>query len=237
MSATALPGWTRLTHQPPVFVRDYSFGPGRATSVAVLLPDARWLLISPPTDLSVAEREAFGAAGEVAALLANNGAHYLGLGPWTAAFPGAVSYASARAAARIRAKTKGALSLRPLSELVPHVAGVLTLIEMAGDKIGDVLVRIGTERGPVLYVSDMVANFQELPPNPLFALLFRMFDAAPGLKVFTPFFTFFVKDKAAAKACLVRELEAHPPTVLVPAHGDVVDRPELARELITLLRG
>jgi glyoxylase-like metal-dependent hydrolase (beta-lactamase superfamily II) len=237
VSTIDLPGWTRLTHQPPVFVREYSFGPGRATSVAVLLPGARWLLISPPGDLSAGEREDFRRAGEVEALLANNGAHYLGLDPWSAAFPSAAGYASERAAARIRAKAKGALPLRPLAELTPQLGAEVTLIEMAGDKIGDVLVRIDTERGPVLYVSDMVANFRELPPNPLFRLLFRLFDAAPGLKVFTPFFTFFVKDKAAAKACLVRELLDHPPRVLVPAHGDVVDRPELARELIALLRG
>ena len=64
----------------------------------------------------------------------------------------------------------------------------------------------------------------------------RLTDSAPGLKVFGMYFKFFVADRKAACASLIRELEKNPPAILVPAHGDVVQRPDLARTLLEMLR-
>ena len=175
MTAT-VPGWTQLAERPLVLAREYSFGAGRATALAVLLPDRKWMIVSPPRKLSEAEAAGFDALGSVVALVANNGTHYLGLGPCMARFPQAVTYATQRAAARIRKHTKDAGQLASEESLKPLVGENVALLAMDGDKIGDVLVRVKSERGTILYVSDMIANIQQLPKNFLFRLFFKLSD-------------------------------------------------------------
>ena len=107
---------------------------------------------------------------------------------------------------------------------------------MDASKVGDVIVTVRTENGPMLYASDFIANIQRLPANPLFRLAFRLTKSGPGLKVFGMFFMFFVKDRKAACDLLIRELDGQAHTTLVPAHGDVVTRPDLAPTLVSMLR-
>ena len=90
--------------------------------------------------------------------------------------------------------------------------------------------------GWTTHAGDFIANINTLPSNLLFRLFFRLTDSGPGLKVFNAFFKFFVKNGKAARACLIAELEKHPPSILVPAHGDVVQKPDLAPTLIGMLR-
>src|SRR5262249_50592593 len=94
---TTVPGWKTLSENPLVMVREYTFGPGSANALAVGLPNKKLLLVSPPTNIPAAELSALTSYGEVAALLAINGAHHLGLSPCRGAFPGAVTYAAPRA--------------------------------------------------------------------------------------------------------------------------------------------
>jgi hypothetical protein len=230
-----IPGWTSLAETPRVLIKEYSFGGGKATAVAVQLPAGGFLVVSPPKHISPAELSGFAEAGGVLALVANNGAHYLGLGPWSKAFPSACTYAAPRAAARIRKKTPDAGKLAPVEGLTGSLGGSVALLAMDGDKIGDLLLRVRSERGTILYVSDMVANIPELPKNPVVRLIFKWSNSAPGLKLFTLFFTFFVSDAKAARAFLARELRADPPAVLVPAHGDVVVRPDITSLLVKML--
>jgi hypothetical protein len=232
---TIVPGWTTLAEQPLVLVREYAFGPGRATAMAALLPGNQWLLMSPPNNLGADEARAFQAHGPVVALVENNGSHHLGLGPCRAHFPEAITYAAPRAAARIRKKGKDYGQLEPIAKLTPLLGDQVTVLEAEGDKIGDVVVFVRTERGSVFYAGDFIANIQRLPRNLLFRLVFTLTDSAPGLKVFNMFFRFFVADPKAARRFLVRALKEHAPTMLVPAHGDVVERADLTPTLVHLL--
>jgi hypothetical protein len=231
-----VPGWTTLAEDPLVLVKEYGFGSGRANELAVALPDRKWMIMSPSPTLERDEVEAFAKLGEVVALVENNGVHHLGLGPWRAQFKGAVSYAAPRAAARIRKKGKDFGELEPTEKLAPRLGPKIALIAIDGDKIGDVCVRVQTERGTLFYAGDFIANINTLPSNLLVRLFFRLTDSGPGLKVFGVFFKFFVKNGKAARACLINELEQHPPSILVPAHGDVVQKPDLAPTLIGMLR-
>jgi len=235
--ATAVKGWTTLTEQPPVLVREYSFGAGKANAMAVGLPGRKLLIMSPPTGIPIDELRGLEALGDVVALLETNGAHHLGLGPALQAFPNAVTYAAPRAAQRIRKKGKNFGQLASLDALTPLLGDKVSVLAVAGDKIGDALVRVQTEKGTVLYAGDYIANIRELPKHFLPKLMFRLTDSGPGLKVFRIFFKFFVKDRAAARDFLIRELEANPPSILAPAHGDVVERSDLGTTLISMLRG
>lgn len=232
---TLVPGWTTLAEQPAVLVKDYAFGAGRANSLAVELPEKQWLLMSPPKGLSAAEVDAFAALGHVVALVENNGAHHLGLGSATAHFPDAVTYATPLAAGRIRKKGKSYGALEPIEKLRPKLGEAITLTEIEGTKIGDVVMHVRTERGTAFYASDFIANIEALPKNPLFRLMFKLTDSAPGLKVFGVYFRFYVADAALARAHLVRELRAHAPTILVPAHGEVCVRDDLTQLLVGML--
>jgi hypothetical protein len=99
-----------------------------------------------------------------------------------------------------------------------------------------VIVRVKSEKGALLYASDFIANIQQLPNNFLFRLVFKLTDSGPGLKVFNLFFRFFVKDRGAARDFLIREIESSAPTTLVPAHGEIVTRNDLAPTLVSMLR-
>src|SRR5688500_6204001 len=112
---SSIAGWTQLATQPLVLMREYSFGPGTANAVAVRLGDGTLLVISPPTGLSARELDELASVGEVSALLANNGALYLGLASFCQHFPKAVAYATEAARERIMQKSKQPLKVQPLS--------------------------------------------------------------------------------------------------------------------------
>jgi glyoxylase-like metal-dependent hydrolase (beta-lactamase superfamily II) len=229
-------GWTQIAAEPLVLVREYSFGPGTANAVAVRLDDGTFLVVSPPTNLSARELDELASVGEVSALLANNGAHYLGLASFCQRFPSATAYATETALQRIQQKSKQPVALKPLSQLLPKLSDKIEVIAADGCKVGDVLVRVQSERGTLLYVGDFFANIPKLPWNPLFRLMFKLTKSAPGFRVFGIFFQFFSSDRAALRDFLVRELQSSSPTVMIPAHGDYIARPELGPTMISMLQ-
>jgi hypothetical protein len=234
--AIAIPGWVTISDSPAVLVHEYGFGAGKANALAVLLPERKWMIVSPPPKLSAGEAQAFREHGEVIALVENNGTHHMGLGPCRKLFPAAVAYAEPQAAARIRKQNAEAGPLEPIDALRPLLGQAVSIVAIEGCKIGDVIVRVATERGTVFYASDFISNITRAPKNPIFRLLFKLTRSGPGLTVFRIFFTFFVADRKAALFGLIRELEAHPPSTLVPAHGDVVQRADLGPLLVGMLR-
>jgi hypothetical protein len=234
--ASLVRGWTTIAESPAVLLREYAFGGGRANALAVGLPGGKLMLVSPPCGVSAEELRDLSAVGEVVALVANNGSHHLGLGPARQAFPNAVSYAAPRAATRIRNKGKDAGQLEPIEKLQPLLGDKVGVVAIAGDKIGDVIVRVATEKGTAFYASDFLANIPTLPPNFFFKMLMKWTDSAPGFKVFGLFFKFFVADRKAACQHLIREIEQSSPTILVPAHGDVITRGDLAEAMVSMLR-
>jgi hypothetical protein len=233
---TIVPGWTTLSQDPPVLVREYAFGSGHANAMAVMLPEKRWLIMSPPNRLAPDEAQAFEAAGQVVALIENNGSHHLGLGPCRKAFPRAVTYAAPRAAARIRKKGRDYGELEPIEKLAALLGDKVSVVEVPGDKIGDVLLHVKTEHGNLVYAGDFFANIQKLPRNLLFRLAFQLSDSGPGLKVFNLFFRFFARDPAEMRKFIARQLELIKPAILVPAHGDVVQRADLGATLVSMLQ-
>lgn len=233
---THVKGWTTIAENPQVSIREYAFGPGKSNAMAVQLPNGKLMIVSAPTGVPKEELRELEAIGEVVALLANNGTHHLGLGPGRAAFPNATTYAAPDAAARIRSKGKDYGELKSIDALRPMLGDKVAVTPIDGCKAGDVIVRIKTEKGTLVYASDFVANINQLPSNFFFRLVFRLTDSGPGFKVFGIFFRFFVKDRGATRDHLIREIEADAPTILVPAHGDVITRTDLAPTLVSMLR-
>jgi hypothetical protein len=89
-------------------------------------------------------------------------------------------------------------------------------------KTGEVLVRYKNGDQLVWYVTDVIMNLKELPPKFPFNLMFKWTKSAPGLRPSGIAAMFMVKDKASLYRWIRAELDAHPPTALVPCHGDAV---------------
>lgn len=234
---TSVDGWTTLAEEPLVLVKEYSFGQqATANALVVGLPNRQLMIVSPPTGVPLGSLRALDAHGTVSALLAFNGAHHLGLPACRAAFPQATIYATARAAARIGKKAREPVPLSSIDALWPLLGEKVTVLPVDGDKLGDVLVRISSEKGVLLFAGDFIANLRSLPNRLLFRMIFKLTDSGPGLKVFRLFFRVFVKDRRAARDFLIQEVQDHPPAIVVPAHGEVVDRPNLGPTLVSMLR-
>jgi hypothetical protein len=236
MHMTDIAGWKTITQDPLVLMREYSFGAGTANALAVALPDRKWMLVSPPIGVPAEQLTSLEQHGDVVALLEFNGVHHMGLASCGATFPRATSYATERAAARIRKKAKTPGRLDSIDVLRPLLGDRVSVLSVPGDKLGDVVVRVQTEQGTLLYAGDFIANIPLLPKNPIARLLFKLTDSGPGFKIFRIFFKFFVANKKAARDFLIHEVENHPPAIVVPAHGEVVARDDLGPTVASMLR-
>jgi glyoxylase-like metal-dependent hydrolase (beta-lactamase superfamily II) len=76
-------------------------------------------------------------------------------------------------------------------------------------------------------------------PGPLSGptgLMLRATGTATGLRIGNSFRWLAIGDGGAYRAWLEAELAERPPTVLVPAHGDVIEDDDLGERLLQLVR-
>ncbi len=215
-------GWTVLDRDAGVLTREYSFAKGGlARTFAARMPDGSMIVVSPSTDLTEAQASELAAFGPVEALVPNNGFHYLGLAGWRARFPDARGFAAPAAAARIGTKSPDAGVLEPLTALgAPDDA--LRVHAIPDSKLGETWGWVRTDQGYVWFVSALLINMPRLPEAFVPRQLFRLTGSAPGYRVFHLMLAFAVRDKKAALRGLLDDMTAHPPAMIVPAHGDVL---------------
>lgn len=224
--------WEVVDEQGPVLTWTYSFGPGLATALAVGSPTG-FIVVSPPgknADVAISDLT---SRGPVRALIASNGFHHLGINPWVAACPDAKVYAPSSALPRLRKKV--ACPIHPLAELgstVPH-----EFIDLPHMKMGEVLVKLHLDSGPLWYFTDVVTNMPKAPTHWLMGRLFRWTDSVPGLKFNNFVSLFIVKDKPALKAYLRDAVTHAPPKHLLFSHGAALTCAAGAPELIATLGG
>lgn len=228
--------WTVLDAQAGVLVHTYEFAAGgSATTFAARMADGAMLVVSPScglTDALVSELLTFGPVG---ALVANNGLHHLGQAEWRARFPDARCFAPPVAAARIAKKNPAAGGFEPLSARAPLLGDAIGFRDVADTKIGECWFWVRREQGYAWYVSDLLANLPALPKSLMPRLLFQLSGSGPGYRIFNLALFYGAKDKRAVLRQLLDDLAAHPPTVIVPAHGGVLTQEGLADETRALL--
>ena len=225
-------GWKVFDARTPILLYDYSFGPGRANALAVG-GSGGLILVSPPCRVPAGVPEDLAKYGRVAALVASNAFHHMGLPEWKARFPDAMLFAPAQSIARVERQSKIA-GVRPLADAAAVAGPNVELIDMPHYKTGEVLVRIKTERGLVWYVTDVIMNMPVLPKHPVAKAIFALSRSAPGLRFNNLAPLFMVADKAALRRWVAAEFRKAPPAWLIPAHGDVVEfatAPEAKRSL------
>jgi hypothetical protein len=213
--------WVPLSTEPWTAICEYSFGPGSAAALAVRV-DGGVLVASPPCNIDEEVFAALAAHGPVRALVATNAFHTLGLAAWKGRFPEAEVFAPQQSLHRV-AKVSGLAGIRPLGEAAAITGERVTLVDLPYFRTGEALIKVSTAEGLIWYVTDIILNLPRLPAHPLFKLLFRLSDSAPGLRLNRIAPLFMVRDRPALRHWLANEAGREKPRWLVPAHGDIVE--------------
>lgn len=227
-------GWRIIEEQRPALTREYSFGPGMATTLVIGLGGGRLMVVSPAAGLYKAAHEELKDYGDVVALLAPNSFHHLGIAAWLAQWPNAKAYAAGESLARLNRKCSAGPVFKPLSEF-PLPEGVL-IDNPPGLKNSDLVLRVKTEHGWLWYFNDLLMNLRALPTQPLVRLLFTLTGAKTGLSAPKMPQLLLVRDKHATGNWLLAELDARPPAIVVFGHGDPIASTALGKDLKTVIR-
>lgn len=224
-------GWTIIDAEAGVWTREYSFD-GRATANCLVarMADENLLVISPACNMTDAAFQTLQHLGHVGAIVANNGLHHLGLAEWTDRFPEASVHAPGAAMARIRERSPGLAAIQPFERLGGRLRGRIHLIEAPFTRVGESVAAIRIGRGWAWFASDLLVNLERIEAPLPVRLLFRMTRSGPGYRIFNLAMKQTTRDRTAVLSWLSGELTQRPPTVIVPAHGRVLDHPGLYRQ-------
>jgi hypothetical protein len=226
-------GWSVVDEKLPVLRCAYDFGPGEAFSVAVAGADGL-IVVSPPANPSERTFAELEARGKVTALVASNAFHTMGIAPFKARFPDAKVFAPAQSIARVEKKSKTA-GIKPLSASRDVAGANVDLLDIPHYKTGEVLVRARSGSNVLWYVTDVLMNVPEVPPG-IAGMIFKWTGSMPGLRRNNVAPVFMMKDKRSVWRWLHEEAEKEPPSVLVPAHGEILRMGVPGKELIDVLR-
>jgi hypothetical protein len=229
------PRWRVFDPETPVLTCAYSFGPGTANALAVGTP-AGLFVLSPPARAADAVFDELGVYGTVAALVAPNAFHHMGLVEWKKRFPQAPVFAPVQAVARVSRKTHIA-EVQPVGAARELAGPRVELVDMPHYRTGEILARVESRRGLAWYVTDVVSNLPSLPSNPLIGFIYSASGSAPGLKFNNFASLFMVRDKRALKRWLAAECRQDPPRWLIPAHGEIAELGSSGSTLKALFEG
>jgi hypothetical protein len=226
--------WLAVPHAPQAQTFEYSFGHGHARTFAVLGPEG-WVVVSPPAALDTANVASLEARGPIAALVAPNAFHHMGISAWHKRFPAAKLFAPAQSIARVQ-RQSGVTGLLPISEAKSVCGSTLELLDIPHYRTGEALVRLHSDAGWIWHLTDVIFNFPKLPDSVIAKVLFHVLsDSAPGFKLAAPSAWLMMRNKRAVYRWMKELAEREPPVRIVPSHGPdvVLDAP--ARQLIELL--
>jgi glyoxylase-like metal-dependent hydrolase (beta-lactamase superfamily II) len=223
-----------LATDPWTATFEYSSAAGTATALAVDLGGGL-LVASPPCRVADDAFEALASRAPVRALVATNAYHTLGLAPWKARFPEAAVFAPPQSLQRVT-KVSRVGGIRPLKEAAALTGERVALVELPYFRTGEALIKIRTAEGVLWYVTDILLNLPQLPSHPLFAVLFKLTDSAPGLRINRIAPLLMVRNRPALWQWLAAEARRDRPRWLVPAHGDAVDLAATPTRLEELFR-
>lgn len=211
--------WLVIDERLPVLRREYSFGPGMATTLVIGIGERKLLAVSPGWKFGDAAHEDLRVYGGVTALVSPNRFHHLGIEEWLRRWPGAQAYAGEQSLPRLNKKCSAGAVFKPLSQL-PALPGGIRIDNPPGMKNSDLVLRVNTAQGWIWYINDLLMNLRELPKNPVARLMLKVAGMKKGLCAPRMARMLNVADKRAVGRWLLAELEARPPAVAVFGHGD-----------------
>jgi hypothetical protein len=217
--------WRLLDAGAGVLWLPYAFSGGVATTFIFRGVGDALVVMSPGCGLSDSTLDELKSYGRVAALVAINGFHHLGLASWRQHFPNAKCFAPPSAIGRLSKKAPG-VPFERLDGLAPLLGDGARVLEPEGLP-GSAFGIVRTPSGTYWYVCDLLAAIPELPKSFVFKTVMSMTDSAPGYKLFRPAVWLQVKNKKALTGWFDKELTGAPPTTIVPGHGAPVQQSDL----------
>jgi hypothetical protein len=227
--------WRVIDDRLPILWREYSFGPGRATTLVIGIGARKLLAVSPGWRLGDAAHDDLRAHGEVTVLVSPNRFHHLGIEEWLRRWPGAQAYAGEQSLRRLNKKCSAGAVFKPLAQL-PALPGGIAIDNPPGMKNTDLVLRVGTAQGWVWYVNDLLMNMRELPRNPLARFMVGVAGMKKGLCAPRMARMLNVGDKKVVGNWLLAELDARPPAVVVFGHGDPLYGQDAGARLKSVIR-
>jgi|KBSSwiStaDraftv2_1062776.scaffolds.fasta_scaffold01867_2 hypothetical protein len=221
MNLKDLNRWQHLTHDGSVRWLKYSWGPATANTLAVRLEDGTWLVIAPSVGSASSVLEDLSKDGTVSALIAPNAYHYLGQRAWRLHFPSATSYAPDGALARLARKSPDVL-YRPASELIETIRPRVTFLVPEGMKSPDMLIRVSVAGATVWWMGDLFTNTAVDDQNWLLRMIAPLAGSGMGYRRNSKPGLVYVRNPKAWLHSITNALEAEPPSIVVPAHGNPV---------------
>ena len=222
--------WRVIDERLPVLWREYSFGPGMATTLVIGIGARKLLAVSPGWKLGDAAHDDLRAYGEVTALVSPNRFHHLGIEEWLKRWPGAQAYAGDQSLHRLNRKCSAGAVFKPLSQL-PALPGGIYIDNPPGMKNTDLVLRVNTAQGWVWYINDLLMNMRELPRNPVARLMVAVAGMKKGLCAPRMARMLNVREKKVVGDWLRGELEARPPAVAVFGPGDPLSGQDVGAKL------
>ncbi len=222
-------GWNVIDAERGVLSMEYAFSDkGRAHSFAARLADGSMYVMSPGTNLTDADYTQLDGFGKVSAVATNNGFHHLGQGAWRERYPDARYFAPTKAAERIASKSELDLAFESMDALQELMGDDVGFREAPSTKCGEAWTWARTGDGWAVYCGDLLCNWDSFPGNFLLNMMWKLTGSGPGYKPFNLAMMAILKDKKSALRAFLADVEAHPPTTVVLAHGAAVTGPDTA---------
>jgi hypothetical protein len=221
MAPTPLNRWQTLTSDGSIRWLKYSWGPATANTLAARLQDGTWLVVAPSAGSPMSVLEDLSKDGTVSALIAPNAYHHLGQQAWRLHFPGATSYAPAGALPRLSRKSP-AVPYRPASDLIETVHPRVSFLIPEGMKSPDMLIRVSVAGSTVWWMGDLFTNSAREDQNWLLRLIAPLAGSGLGYRRNSRPGMIYVRNPRTWLHSITNALDAEPPSIVVPAHGNPV---------------
>lgn len=210
--------WEVLEETLPVVGALY--GAQQARTIAVGLGDRGLVVVSPGVPIVEAGFVDLARFGTPRFLLAPNSLHNAGLATWSARYPDAVVVAHPRAIRRLH-KQVPSVRVEDLARLEAALPPSVRLFSPPMTKQGETWLSLALPHHRAWFVVDGILNLERLPPGPLGWVL-RLLGFRAGLFANRFFQRRFVTDRAALRAWILAALDRDRPTMLIPAHGEIL---------------
>ena len=230
--------WSRISFQPEIWsysVSNRSFFD--LQMLAIRLIDGSFMVYSPISSVDDEIWQALDQMGRVSTLLAPNHYHNLGLQPCLRRYGQLRLVAASDAIPRLAKKTS--LVFETTEALSPLLPKGLNWATPEGLKGGETWLYTQSvdesdgDRKQLLIVCDAFFNMSH-PKSGLIHVIFRMAGTYPGLRVSRLFPLIGAQDMDQYKAWLGEFLARVSPNKLIPAHGEIIERTDLADKLLAL---
>jgi hypothetical protein len=218
-----------------IWIRSYNFGGNPINTMAVDMGDGNLMAISPGTDLTDADFEELDGLGTVKALVTPGSFHHMGLPIWSERYPEAGLYGPTSAAAHIAGQHKELKPLQDLEALKVLLSDEFVVEELAGCKHPDMFMCLQRDGATTWFTNEVVSNNADYPAGFMLKWAFKLSGNHPGLNVNSLAAMLIRAKKPLVRAYLEEKIESHPPTRLVPCHGDVIDDAALGTQLREVL--